>query len=182
MSPVLVRAATPDDSRCIANVHVISWRESHAGHVPDALSDLLDVELAASRWAARLRGETPPDAERLGDAWVALRANRIVGFSSAGPARDADLAGKVSELYALYVIAAHHGTGVGAALLDAALGSGAASLWVLADNPRARAFYGKHGFVPDGVTRRDDRWGAPLHEVRLRREDRPRRGQTSPCR
>jgi GNAT superfamily N-acetyltransferase len=167
--PLLVRAATPDDSRCIANVHADSWRESHAGHVPEALSDQLDVELSAWRWAARLRGETPPHGERLGDAWVAVHTDRIVGFASAGPARDLDLPRASVELYALYVLAAHHGTGVGAALLRAALGSGAAHLWVLADNRRARAFYAKHGFIPDGATRADDRWGGPLREVRLAR-------------
>ncbi|MCJ1706303.1 GNAT family N-acetyltransferase [Microbacterium sp. VKM Ac-2923] len=169
MSPVLVRPATPDDSRCIASVHVRSWNESYIGRVPEGLSDLLDVELSAWRWATRLRGEKPPDAERLGDAWVALRNDRVVGFSSAGPARDADLTESVVELYALYVLAAHHGTGVGAALLQAALGPGSASLWVLADNPRARAFYAKHGFAPDGAARVDDRWGGPLREVRLTR-------------
>lgn len=167
MSGLLVRAATPGDSRCIAQVHVQSWRESHTDHVPVALSERLDVDLSAQRWAARLRGETPPGAERLGDAWVATVEGRVIGFSSAGPTRDADRPQTEAELYALYVLAAHYGTGAGAALLEAAVAARSASLWVLADNARALAFYAKHGFTPDGASRDDDRWGGPLREMRL---------------
>lgn len=169
MSGVLVRAATPDDSRSIAQVHARSWGEAHAGLVPEALSERIDVDLAAWRWSARLRGATPPGGEPLGAAWVAVVDERIVGFSSAGPARDADLAPTGAELYALYVLAAHYGAGAGAALLEAAVGTGPASLWVLEDNPRALAFYAKHGFAPDGAVRDDDRWGGPLREMRLTR-------------
>lgn len=169
MSELLVRAATPDDSRSIAHVHVQSWREAHIDQVPEALSEQLDVELSAWRWAARLRGETPPGAERLGDAWVAIVDGRVVGFSSAGPSRDADRPETDAELYALYVLAAHYGTGVGQALLEAAVGDRPASLWVLSENDRALAFYAKHGFAPDGASREDDRWGGPLRELRLTR-------------
>ena len=169
MSALLVRAATPGDSRCIAEVHVQSWREAHTDQVPAALSARLDVELSARRWAARLRGETPRGADRLGDAWVAVVDGRIVGFSSAGMTRDADRPRTEAELYALYVLADHYGTGAGAALLHAAVGTGPASLWVLTANDRAIAFYAKHGFTPDVAARDDDRWGAPLRELRLTR-------------
>jgi ribosomal protein S18 acetylase RimI-like enzyme len=54
------------------------------------------------------------------------------------------------ELYALYTLNRAYGAGLGAALLRAALGYSPAYLWVLEANPRARAFYGKHGFHPDG--------------------------------
>lgn len=170
MTGVHVRAAAPGDGRSIAHVHAQSWGEAHRGRVPEALSALVDVEVAAQRWSARLRGETPSGGERLGPAWVAVVEGRIVGFASAGPSRDDDLEEGARELYALYVIADHYGTGAGAALLEAALGAAAGSAWVLRDNPRAHAFYAKHGFSPDGATRRDDRFGEPVHEMRLVRE------------
>ncbi|MDQ1082892.1 MULTISPECIES: GNAT family N-acetyltransferase [Microbacterium] len=177
MTSLLVRRATPEDSRCIAHVYVRSWNETLAGLVPDAVSDLLDLELSAWRWSVRLRGGTPPDAEQLGDTWVGVRADRIIGFSSAGPSRDTDHSTSVLEVYALYVLAAHHGTGVGEALLRAAIGAEAACLWVLMNNPRAHAFYAKQGFAPDGATRVDERWETPICEVRLARgRDRRRTG------
>ncbi|MFF7682072.1 GNAT family N-acetyltransferase [Microbacterium sp. NPDC007973] len=169
MSDVHVRAATPGDSRCIAHVHVQSWCEARTAQVPGALVEQLDVELSEWRWAARLRGETPPGAERLGDAWVAVVDDRVIGFASGGPTRDADRPRSESELYALYVLASHYGTGAGASLLQAAVGTGAASLWVLSDNERALAFYAKHGFAPDGAARADERWGGSLTELRLTR-------------
>jgi ribosomal protein S18 acetylase RimI-like enzyme len=43
------------------------------------------------------------------------------------------------------------------------------TLWVLADNERARHFYRRHGFQADGVERIDEVGGAELLEVRYRR-------------
>ena len=43
------------------------------------------------------------------------------------------------------------------------------SLWVLADNERARRFYKRHGFEPDGVEKIEEIGGKPLTEVRYRR-------------
>ena len=54
------------------------------------------------------------------------------------------------ELYSLYTLNRTYGTGLGAALLTAALGDSPAYLWVLTANPRARTFYGKPGFRADG--------------------------------
>ena len=53
----------------------------------------------------------------------------------------------------LYLLAAHHGSGLGQRLLDAAIGDGPAFLWVAEDNPRARAFYSRNGFRWDGLQR-----------------------------
>ncbi|MGG5174359.1 N-acetyltransferase family protein [Pseudarthrobacter sp. J1763] len=75
---------------------------------------------------------------------------KIVGFADAGPGRDADRPGEL-ELYSIYTLASAYGTGLGAQLLNAAIGDEPAYLWVLEDNPRAMAFYTKHGFAPDGT-------------------------------
>jgi GNAT superfamily N-acetyltransferase len=52
----------------------------------------------------------------------------------------------------LYVLAADHGTGAGPALLEAVVDpEESVALWVAEENPRAHAFYRKHGFVGDGT-------------------------------
>ena len=57
----------------------------------------------------------------------------------------------------LYVYAADHGTGAGRALLEAVLDPAeSAALWVADPNPRAQAFYRKHGFVADGTAQVED--------------------------
>merc|ERR1711865_1229399 len=79
-------------------------------------------------------------------------AAEIVGWSSSGPSRDEAAACSEGELHGLYVDAANHGTGAGLHLLNAAVqalfdeGSVTVSLYVLAGNKRARAFYEKCGF------------------------------------
>jgi ribosomal protein S18 acetylase RimI-like enzyme len=74
-----------------------------------------------------------------------------------GALTPAGLAGETGELYTLYVAPAHWSTGAGRALTDAALdGLRAAGyrrvvLWTLTENARARRFYDKAGFAPDGA-------------------------------
>jgi ribosomal protein S18 acetylase RimI-like enzyme len=74
------------------------------------------------------------------------------------PFTAAGLAGETGELYALYVTPDHWSTGAGRALTDAVLdGLRAAGyrrvvLWTLTENARARRFYAKAGFAPDGAT------------------------------
>jgi predicted GNAT family N-acyltransferase len=51
----------------------------------------------------------------------------------------------------LNVYAADHGTGAGPALLEAVVDpEESVALWVADPNPRAQAFYRKHGFAADG--------------------------------
>lgn len=74
----------------------------------------------------------------------------MIGIADAGPTEDAGLRPDL-ELFMIYVRAAHWGTGVGRRLLQATIGDRPASLWVLADNERAVAFYRRQGFRADGA-------------------------------
>jgi RimJ/RimL family protein N-acetyltransferase len=61
-------------------------------------------------------------------------------------------------VYAIYLAPAAWSTGAGRALMDTALAGLRAGgyrrvvLWVLTGNARARRFYAKAGFAPDGAT------------------------------
>jgi GNAT superfamily N-acetyltransferase len=164
---VVVRPATIDDAADIARIQVRGWHEAYTGRIPQSVLDAMDESRHRRGWARMLAGEAPAAS----DVQVAERDGRVIGFASSGECRDDDAVAGRRELYAIYVLAEDYGSGAGAALLDVALGREAASLWVLADNPRAHAFYAKHGFVPDGAAKDDDRFGPePLHEVRLVRD------------
>jgi predicted GNAT family N-acyltransferase len=64
----------------------------------------------------------------------------------------------------LYVYAAHHGTGIAPPLLDAVVDpEESVALWVADPNPRAQAFYRKHGFVADGTAQAED----GVREIRM---------------
>lgn len=58
---------------------------------------------------------------------------------------------RCSRPASLYLLVDVHGGGAGQALLDAAIGTEPAQLWVATDNPRARRFYARNGFVADGT-------------------------------
>ncbi|MGU3357723.1 N-acetyltransferase family protein [Microbacterium sp. M4A5_1d] len=184
MTAVAVRRAVPADAAAIARVHVRGWHEAYTGRMPQSILDRLDLD-RLTRVRRELLGHEqrlderessgaarPNHTERthdLGRTWVAVTGGSIVGFAVSGSSRDDPPVAPV-ELYAIYVLAAHHGTGAGQALLDAALGDESASLWVLADNARARAFYARNGFRPDGAEKDDTSWGESISEVRLVRE------------
>jgi GNAT superfamily N-acetyltransferase len=80
-----------------------------------------------------------------------------IGFCKIGPLRlPATPAGLALELRQLYLFKPWHGRGIAEVLLNWAIirarARGAAELWlsVYTDNPRARRFYARHGFVEMG--------------------------------
>lgn len=73
----------------------------------------------------------------------------------------------------LYVLAAHRGTGLRSALLEAVVRpQSTASLWVADPNPRAQAFYRKHRFDFDGAGRVE----SGVRELRMARTTAPAEG------
>lgn len=154
---VTIRRATAsaDDATSIARVHVASWQWAYAGLLPDDVLAGLSVPERAARWRDIL------SAEDAGVTFVAGGPAGAVGFVSVGPGREDVGRPGVGELYALYVHPAVAGTGVGRRLHDhglAWLGSGGllpAHLWLLDGNERARRFYERCGWRPDGVTKRE---------------------------
>ena len=170
MTSIRVRRASVEDARAIAEIHVRSWRAAYRGLVPDAVLEELSVEQRERSWGALL-DEGGSSAFTL----VAERERRLVGFCSvATPSRDDDAGARTCEVAALYVEPDLRRTGIGGALLEAALADVRAAewrsvtLWLLAGNDSARAFYERFGFAPDGAGKANERLGRP--EARLRAE------------
>ncbi|GAA1982116.1 GNAT family N-acetyltransferase [Microbacterium pumilum] len=170
MPEVVVRRAVPADASGIGRVRVEAWREAYTGRMPQSILDGMDVEQATEFWRSVIAGDPPYDE---GETWVAEVDGAIGGFASSGPSADEGAVAGRPHLYALYVLAEHYGSGAGQMLLDAAIGTAAATLWILEDNPRARAFYVRNGFRPDGIVKDDDQWGDPVREVRMVRPEQP---------
>jgi hypothetical protein len=154
-----VRAAEPDDAAGIARVHIQAWRESYAHLLPAATLAALQHGPRKERWRKII-------AAASSDVWVACRGTDIVGWASAGAGRDDD-SPRPRELNGIHVIASEYGSGAGQLLLDAAVGSGGAYLWLADDNPRAFAFYTRNGFIPDGATSSHELAGTPVRILRM---------------
>ena len=122
-----------------------------------------------ARIADRLAG-TPAD----GSAILAAEFDGDVrGLVLYGPSRDRRAAPSEGEIVALYVHPRNWRSGIGRALVAAALdaladaGHSQAIVWTLAESPRNLAFYESLGFARDGGTQRRPSFGSPL-EVRFR--------------
>ncbi len=185
---VAIRSALSADAAQMAAVMRDSWFAAYDGIIAPAIIDQATAPDGGARirqsfrtrpWqrmiAAVARGPTPAD-DTAG----------IVGYASFGPERDvlgtpwphpltpAGSDGQVAELYALYVHPVWWSTGTGRALMDQVLaksrvtGYGAITLWVLEANDRARRFYQRAGFAPDGARHVLDDLGG-VTEIRYRR-------------
>ena len=142
-----VRAALPEDADAFAACHLACWREAYEELWGAERFDEFDVQ----RMAVRRRKEIEAG---IAQHFLGELDGEVIGIAIAGPTRDADSPTE-QELYAIYVRAAHQGSGLADDLLDATLGDRPALLWVYRDNPRASAFYVHHDFIPDGDERTD---------------------------
>ena len=167
---MVVRPATLEDSRAIAEIHVRSWQTAYRDIVPPAFLDSLSVEQRERGWRQRLERDTSGTS-------VLEERGEVLGWVSAGPSRDGDAFSSTSELWAIYVAPEHWRRGMGQRLWSDAeeqlrrAGFLDVTLWVFKENAGALRFYGANGFVVDpGVEKTVELGGAALIEVRLRKK------------
>lgn len=162
-----IRRAGAEDAPTIARLHVAAWRGAYRGMIADAILDSLNESARARMWS---QGLARPDCA----GFVAEREGAIFAFIFVAPSRDGDAdRARIGEVSALYVLPEFWRDGVGTALLEEGLrflagrGHGEATLWVLAVNARACAFYEARNFARDGAHKHDAAVNA--EELRYRR-------------
>jgi ribosomal protein S18 acetylase RimI-like enzyme len=144
---MLVRRARLEDAAAIAEVHVRTWQVAYE-HVFGA-EMLATIDVGGRERLARRFVEGDQF-----DIFLAEDADGVAGFVATGPPDAADETRR--ELYAIYVLPRAWGSPAAVKLMGAALaamrdrGEQAGILWVLEDNPRARRFYEREGWVADG--------------------------------
>lgn len=116
-----------------AEIHSISWKESHSGFCSEQFVALHTVE----RQMDYLKAEM-------------LNGNRLFMLIERAPVGIVSV--KDSLIGNLYVLPTEQRKGYGTALLEFAIGECPATphLWMLDNNQRANNFYSKHGFKPSG--------------------------------
>lgn len=164
---VHVRDMTLEDCDAVAEIRVRGWQTAYAGLIPQPYLDAMDIARDAERRrgflsagrAVNVVSRTEPDSA-------------VTGWACYGPDRDEPRLPGRCELYAIYVHPRRTGAGTGRALVDeltaraAAAGFHEMSLWVFKDNTRARRFYERAGFLPDGAEEPFEAGGAMVPEVR----------------
>lgn len=157
---VIVRPVRDSDTEALGRVHATCWHQTYDHLISAAALEKLSPRRMAELWSHWV---TLGDGHTL---WAALCESEIIGFAGSGPAREED-APRTRELYFIYLLADFQGTGTGQKLIDSAIGTDPAYLWVASDNPRAHAFYRRNGFAPDGAEHVEQFLGEDLHEMRL---------------
>lgn len=170
MSSYSVRPATARDAKAIAEIHVATWQATYQGLMPDDYLKSMTVDKRQAYWREAIEYSEP-------QLLVALDADKVVGFVGFDRSRDAGTKSSVGEIWALYVLPAHWGQGVGVALWDGARdglkeeGCTQVTLWVLLGNERALRFW-EHsaGFKREMPSLKTTAFGTvKLEEIRLKR-------------
>jgi GNAT superfamily N-acetyltransferase len=194
---VVIRAGSAADAAQIAAVQREGWFAAYEGIIPVEIINRVTTPDHGARvrqtfrtrpWQRMLVAVAADEEGPVQEGEPT--AFGIVGYASFGPETDVLSApwphpltthgedGSVAELYALYVRPVWWSTGTGRALMErvlartSELGYRSITLWVLRDNLRARRFYERAGFAPDGATNVLHRLGE-VTELRYRRDLNP---------
>jgi GNAT superfamily N-acetyltransferase len=158
-------------------VHTAAWRAGYRGIMPEEFLDRLADP--TGRWTRILttEGEQPPMPQRPLEGSRTLvvedTTGQVVGICSIGAARSDD-SPELGELWMLNLAPEAWGSGLAHLLHMYAIehlrdwGYPEAMLWVVAENGRARRFYEREGWRPDGGTLVDHSRGFAVSEVRYR--------------
>ena len=147
-----IRKADSGQAGIFAEILCKSWHSAYSGIIPkDILAKFTDIE---TRRKALEKWMSGGEAVYL----LAYCDNIPCGACCIGASREADQP-KSGEIVAIYLLEEYWGCGIGGVLMQAALeelkamGLERALLWVLERNVRARRFYEKCGFSPDGASK-----------------------------
>lgn len=139
--------------------------------MPDEFLAALSSDQRIPQWERGL-------SENRYDVVLALAGQSVIGFSAYLQSRDADArTAYTGEVSAIYVLPDAWNSGAGKALLMKseeglrAKGFSEVFLWVLDSNERARRFYERRGYTPDGAEKTELlRQTHEIREVRYRKE------------
>ncbi len=160
-----VRHAEAADADACARAHVDAWRTAYRGLVPDSFLD--DPTFETQRFDMWRAWTWPRQTGT--QVFVPELDGEVVGFSMVGPDRDGRHS-RCGEVYAFYMHPSVWGSPAATATMTRSTehlrsaGFTEAVLWVLRDNPRARRFYEKTGWVATGD---ETMWDGPVSGATL---------------
>ncbi len=141
---MLIREARLEDAGAIAKVHVDSWRTTYLGIIPESYIARISYKKRKERWRKML-GDAPEKDRQHFIYVVENNHKQIIAFADGGIERNGDSIYQ-GELYAIYIMEAYQGQGIGRKLVktlaEKLSQSGLKSMlvWVLEDNPACQ-FY-----------------------------------------
>ncbi len=142
---MMIRTATIEDARGIAEVHIATWLTAYRGLIEDEYLEQLSVQRSEKMWQKNINQNNSTilvvECEEAG----------IIGFASFGENRElSDYPEYPVEVYAIYILKQFSRQGIGTRLFTdinkrlAHLGIASYLLWMLEGNS-TEAFYRKLG-------------------------------------
>lgn len=161
MTAYLIRPATAADIAAISRIEAAT--QAALGHAP------ADATRQLRFWKEAIEFGEPL-------VQVAVRDGEVAGFVGYDRSRDPRTPPTTGEIWAIHVLAKHHGQGVGLALWDAAReglleeGCTQVSIWIELASERALRFHELAGFKRDMPSLRTVARGSRrIEEIRLKR-------------
>ncbi|GAB3622810.1 hypothetical protein GCM10027418_08920 [Mariniluteicoccus endophyticus] len=165
-----IRRGTVDDAAELTRVLHVAQAYTYTPVMPVhfAIDRITEIPQAIEEQRAQMARDAATEAgggEPFRRWWVAEDADGVMGVAGAGHGTcswEGELAAPPTtyHLDKLYTLPRAHGSGVGHALLDAAVPADMpVYLWILAENPRAERFYRRNGFVEEGYAATTGPWG-----------------------
>jgi ribosomal protein S18 acetylase RimI-like enzyme len=159
-----IRRATPEDALSLGTIHALSWKKAYKGIIPDEILFQITPEKRAHFFDKALNLQWEED-------YLLQVESEPAGLLCIGKNRDDDVDDFVGEIWGIYLHPDFIQQGYGRILMDFALselkerGYTKVTLWVLKNNRKARFFYEKMGFQPDGKEK-EIFIGKALEEIR----------------
>lgn len=157
----IVPMTSEEDAKGKAYVHCTAWKEAYRGLLNASFLDARTLEFSEERALNAFRAGVSTLLAKDGD--------EVIGFADYGPCRDEDMQ-EAGEVYAIYLLGAYYGKGIGARLMNAALrgmpDNDEVVVWVLEGNERAIRFYEGFGFLFDGASQALD-LGGEVTDLRM---------------
>lgn len=163
-----VRAAVDGDAEQVAAVHASASQAAYDAVAPGAHQNV-PMERRRAFWREAIEFGEPL-------VQLALDQGKVIGFAGFDRSRDPKSRPTTGEIWALYVLPSHWGSGAGLALWEAAReglldeGCTEVTAWVPLCNERALHFLELAGFQREpGATKTALAGSVKLEEIRLRR-------------
>lgn len=154
-----------EDVPAIARIHVDGWRVAYSHLLAgEQWFGQQAVDRRTTQWTSWLTPDTPAHDQGIYRIGRDAEGTPIGLAASWPPGEEQPVRGR--ELSILYIEEAWFGSGLGRALAESVLDGGPASVWVAEENPRARRFYEKLGFTPDGAARVEEQLGN-IRDIRM---------------
>ncbi|HJF33372.1 MAG TPA: GNAT family N-acetyltransferase [Sporosarcina psychrophila] len=135
---MLIRAANIGDAPGITKVQVDSWRTTFKGIVSDSFLDSLSYAKREPVWRRAITENKLYIAE--------VENGQVIGFSVGGKERTGNYEAYTGELYSIFILEEHQGTGIGRLLVQSVVDYlkekmlNSLLIWVIEENPACK-FY-----------------------------------------